>query len=117
MKTNGLMTTNFSRDWDWMTTALAGVRVSPQFEETEEGKSWQIEVQAPGAKKEEFDVTLEDDRLDIDFPGNKHTPKFNYRYTIPRDVEGKHISAKYESGVLTVKIDKPKGFNAKIPVG
>jgi HSP20 family protein len=117
MKTNGLMTTNFSRDWDWMNSVLSKTITNPYFELTDDERAWQIEVRAPGAKKEDFNITLEDDRLDIDFPGNKHAPNFNYRYTIPRDVEGKHISAKYESGVLTVKINKPKGFNVKIPVG
>jgi HSP20 family molecular chaperone IbpA len=77
---------------------------------------WEIKIPVSGANKEDFDVSLIDNELSLSFDGNEFAPIFKKRWTVPKGVKTKHISAKYEAGVLTLSVEKPKDFEQKIKV-
>jgi HSP20 family protein len=94
---------------------------SVNIRETE--KSFELEVAAPGMKKEDFSIELERDLLTIsaqkeeqkDETQGKYTRKefsyssFKRSYTLPeRVVDGDNISARYIDGVLLLSIPKTK---------
>ena len=84
------------------------------WQETEKG--WEIRIPVSGANKEDFDVSLIDNELSLSFEGNEFVPVFKKKWIAPTGVKPKHIGAKYEAGVLTLSVDKPKDFEQKIKV-
>ena len=90
------------------------------IKETKE--NFHVELAAPGKKKEDFNIELEDNMLTISSENKKeHEEKdkegrytrrefsyssFRRAFTLPETVHAEKINAKYEEGVL--KIDLPK---------
>jgi HSP20 family protein len=88
----------------------------------EDKESFHVELAAPGKKKEDFNIELEDNMLSIssedkkeheekDKKGHYTRREFSYSsfkraFTLPETVNAEKIHAKYEDGVL--KIDLPK---------
>ena len=118
----------FDNDWMIRTNATA-----PAINVLENENSYEIEVAAPGMKKEDFKVHIDENgNLAIEMEKkvdekeekkNGHYlrrefsySKFQQTMVLPDDVEREKISAKVENGVLNViipKIEKTKPEDSK----
>ncbi|MBL3657658.1 Hsp20/alpha crystallin family protein [Fulvivirga sediminis] len=78
-----------------------------------------VELAAPGYKKEDFKIELDNNLLTISAAvkenpeeTHKYTSKeFSYQsftrsFTLPKSIEGEKIKASYENGILNVEIPK-----------
>lgn len=93
---------------------------SPRINILENEKAIGIEVELPGVKKENINITLEDNILTI--KGEKKSAEvddktryyrsertfgsFKRSFTMPKDVESDNVEAKFEDGVLFVTLQK-----------
>jgi HSP20 family molecular chaperone IbpA len=98
---------SFNSDY-W--TALNPVQTT----HTNEGS--EIAISAPGVDAEKIEVILEDGLLSVSF-NNPHGKKFGYSevfkkvWSVSKEVTEKDLTAKYDSGILTVFVanrEKPK---------
>lgn len=94
----------------------------PSVNVKESDKDYQIEVAAPGMKKDNFNVAVENGILTIsaDVKDEKEEKKDNYTrrefsyssftrsFTLPPDVDENNIKAHYEDGVLFLTIVKAR---------
>lgn len=92
----------------------------PKVNVKEDDTSYQLEMAAPGLKKEDFNVSIEDDHLIISAKveydekeenDNYMRREFNYssferRYYLPDSADADKIEAKYLDGVLHLRIPK-----------
>lgn len=118
----------FDNDWSGsLGTRLTGPS-SPAVNIKDTAESYEIEVAAPGMKKENFSVNLDNSVLtisseahslngDMDKAGNYTRREFNYHsfrraFTLPESVASENISAQYRDGVLYISI--PKKEEAKL---
>lgn len=122
MRTNTWLPSVFSDffDTDFMPKANA---TAPAINVTESNKEYKVELAAPGTKKEDFDVQINDegnlhiklesktDKKDED--KNTHYLRREFSYTkfeqtliLPDDVEKDKIAARVEDGVLTIDLPK-----------
>lgn len=112
-------------DTEWMPKAKA---TAPAINVIEDEKKYTVEVAAPGMRKEDFDIQInENNDLVIKMEkktssetGNKEEEKCNCRYLrrefsytkfqqtliLPEDVDKEMINAKVENGVLTIDLPK-----------
>jgi HSP20 family protein len=118
---------------DWFDPSLTNWKSSgatlPAVNVRETNDEFKIEVAAPGMKRGDFRVELdnhvltissqrEDNREEKDQTGNYTRREFNYQsfqrsFTLPENkVEGDKIVAKYEDGILHVTV--PKQEEAKV---
>ena len=81
---------------------------------------FKVELAAPGLKKEDFNISVEDDVLTIKSERSSETKDENERYTrkeftyssftrsftLPEAVKKDEISAAYTDGVLTINVPK-----------
>lgn len=98
-------------------------RTSPAINVIENDKGYVVELAAPGAKKEDFNVEINDEGdLKIKLETKNETKegdekshylrrefsysKFEQTLILPEDVEKDHIAAKVENGVLTIELPK-----------
>lgn len=107
----------FSKDFD-MVSKMKGTIPLVNIKETED--SYIIELAAPGLKKENFDLDLDNNILTISSKteeqevtkNENYTKKeFNYSsfkraFTLPETADIEKIAAKYESGILEITISK-----------
>ncbi|RMG16543.1 MAG: Hsp20/alpha crystallin family protein [Bacteroidetes bacterium] len=107
--------------------ALAGMNVSvPAVNVKEDDNGFVVEVAAPGMKKDDFKVTVDNGMLTISSEkemqnetkeGEKYTRRefsyssFERSFALPETVEDGKIEAKYEDGIL--KLYLPKKEEAK----
>jgi len=118
----------FNTDW------LGGVEqtnipsyVTPAVNVIEGADEFRIELAAPGVYKEDFNIALDNDVLDIsvdkvftesdEVKENYTRKEFNYQnfkrsFNLPDSVLGTEISASYENGVLLIVL--PKREEAKV---
>lgn len=113
----------FSRDWmDWSNLNFSSTNTTlPAVNVRETENEYELEVAAPGMKKDNFKVNLDKDQLTISSQWNEeksekesdYTRKeFSYQsfqrsFTIPNHVvDGDKISAKYNNGILRVRLPK-----------
>jgi HSP20 family protein len=82
--------------------------------------AFQIEVAAPGLKKEDFKLSLHENRLSISTKKEQTTEEkteqytrqeFNYSsfqrtFNLPKSVDGEKIEATYSDGILHVNLPK-----------
>jgi len=79
--------------------------------ETEAG--YEISVVAPGLKKTDFNVTLEDSLLSVSYenkPEDAHVlsqSAFKHSWEAPQGVAQEDVTAKYDAGILKVVVSKP----------
>ena len=111
-----------------------GARLAPYgVDIREDGDSLVVEAELPGFKKEEVDITLENQTLTIsaekkeehreekkgDYLLNERRySRFLRSFTLPPTVDEKTVNAKLEDGVLTVSLNKREESKPrKITVG
>ena len=130
--TPSLMDNFFGRDWlrsamaDWRTVGSTLPAVNVQ----ETNEDYRIEVAAPGLKREDFKVELDNDVLTIssqmenrhdekDEEGNYTRREFSYQsfrrsFSLPQNkVNRDEIAARYVDGVLYVSVPKSEDAKAK----
>lgn len=92
----------------------------PAVNVKENENNFQIEVAAPGLKKEDFKLSLHENRLTISAKQEAKTEEktekytrqeFNYAsfqrtFTLPKNVDGDKIEATYADGILHVGLPK-----------
>lgn len=104
---------------DYLTKAHMN-RGFPSVNTKETGEGYKIELAAPGMSKEDFEINLDGGILTVS--SNKKFDKkeedegytlrefsyssFSRSFTMPDDINGDEISAKYENGVLNLEIPK-----------
>jgi HSP20 family protein len=95
------------------------------IKETEQ--HFEVEVAAPGMKKDDFKVTLDNGMLSIaaqreaskeEKDANYSRREFNYSsfqrmFTLPENVDENSIAAKYENGLLKLSLKKTKASTPK----
>lgn len=101
---------------------------SPAMNIKEKEKEFEIELAAPGLQKEDFNITLEDGILTVSAQKEESkeeekegyvNKEFSYNsfsrsVSIPETVdEEKDVSAKYEDGVLRLKLQKKEDQEPK----
>src|SRR5690242_15084105 len=120
----------FNRDWADSTLANRNYSATlPAVNVKETNEDYLIEVAAPGMKRDEFKVELDNNVLTIssqheekheeqDETRNYTRREFNYQsfqrsFTLPENkVEGEKISARYADGILHILV--PKKDEAKV---
>jgi HSP20 family protein len=120
----------FTRDFFNGASGLKSGGVLPAVNIVETNDDFKIEVAAPGLKREDFKVELDNSMLTIssqheEQKENKNTDEnyytrreFSYHsfersFTLPEDkVDAGAIAARYEDGILYITI--PKNENAKV---
>ncbi|WPP48654.1 Hsp20/alpha crystallin family protein [Catalinimonas niigatensis] len=111
----------FTRDFfDWPSTSNTGTTI-PKVNIQETDNEFRVEMAAPGMKKDDFKVELDNNVLSISSEFSKdeaqHTDskysrrEFSYQsfqrsFRLPETVEADKIKAKYEDGVLHLLIPK-----------
>jgi HSP20 family protein len=94
-------------------------QTSPAVNIQEKNDAYLVEVAAPGLKKEDFNVNLDNDILTIssekeiqEEQNDRFTRKefiyssFERSFSLPQTTEAEKIEAKYENGILKIKIPK-----------
>ncbi len=97
----------------------------------EDNEAFRVEVAAPGLKKEDFEVTLDNGLLTISAESRReHEEKndearytrrefsyhsFSRSFTLPNTVEADRIDARYQDGVLHLEIPKKEEVKRKAP--
>lgn len=103
---------------------------SPAMNVMEKEREFEVELAAPGLKKEDFNITLDDGILTVsaEREDKKEEDKeglmsrefsyssFSRSIRMPESVdEDKDVSARYEDGVLKLKLLKKEGMETKKP--
>lgn len=107
--------------------ALTGRMFSPKVDIYEEGKSLVVKAEVPGLKKEEISVSISEDSLTI--KGERRQAReakgkdfyrsecaygsFQRSVTLPHRVKAQGAKAKYENGILEIRLPKVKGERSK----
>lgn len=95
----------------------------------ENGKTFELELAAPGYKKEDLKVNLNDNVLTISSEqksekeekgekGDYTRREYSYRsfsrsFTLPENADGDNVKASYENGILKLSIPKTKALPEK----
>lgn len=97
---------------------VVGFVPAVDLEETED--AWLVEAELPGVRREDVNVEVRDSELAItgeikerEREGvlrrrTRRTGQFEYRVTLPGQVDPERIEARLENGVLTVRVPKPE---------
>lgn len=99
----------------------------PQANVIENGKDYQIEVAVPGLERKDFKVEIKDDVLMVSAEKkeestkedkNYRTKEFSYNsffrsFMLPKNLMGDKIDAKYENGVLKIRLPKKEIMPSK----
>ena len=109
-------------DNEWMEKANA---TAPAINVIESETDYKVEVAAPGMKKEDFNIHIDEENdlvISMEKKEEKNEEKKESRYLrrefsyskfqqtliLPDDVDKEHIDAKVENGVLTIDLPKHK---------
>lgn len=93
---------------------------SPKIDISENDKQIIIDAEIPGVTKDNLKITLQDNILTIEGEKKKVTEekektfyreersygKFKRSFTLPVEVNSENVDAKFENGMLQVKLDK-----------
>jgi HSP20 family protein len=99
----------------------------PAVNVRENGKEFCVEFAAPGFKKDDFKVDVEDNVLVVSAEREKESNEENDRFTrrefsyssfsrsftLPQNVNSENIDAKYSDGILKLSIPKKEAAKAK----
>lgn len=130
---------NFTREVDVLNRFFNGgegdaQRLAPfGVDVREDGDSLIVEAELPGFKKDEVDITLENQTLTISAQrkeemsakkqgeyllNERRYSRFLRSFTLPPTVDEKSVDAKLEDGMLTISLNKREETKPrKIPVG
>ncbi|MCZ4696188.1 Hsp20/alpha crystallin family protein [Ancylomarina euxinus] len=120
----------FSRDWmDWNNSNYSSTNTTlPAVNVRENDHEFTIEVAAPGMKKDDFNIHLENNQLSISSEiksekeskdGKYSRKEFSYQsfqrsFRLPVDlIDGDKISAKYNEGILSIHLPKKEEAKPK----
>jgi HSP20 family protein len=121
----------FSRDWmDWSTSNFSGTNTTlPAVNIRETDNDYEVEVAAPGMKKDDFKVNIDKNQLTISSERSEEKndqkedyysrKEFSYQsfqrsFTLPDNlVDDEKISAKYSDGILYVRLPKREEVKPK----
>ncbi len=120
----------FSRDWmDWNNSNFSDTNTTlPAVNVRENDNEYIIEVAAPGMKKNDFNVSVDNNQLNISSERKEEKEskdeKFSRRefcyqsfhrsFQLPIDlVNGDKISAKYNDGILNIRLPKKEEAKPK----
>ncbi|MCX2744197.1 Hsp20/alpha crystallin family protein [Mangrovivirga sp. M17] len=127
---NGLFDDFFNQDESWGTGNVMANRTSlPAVNVKESEDSYNIELAAPGMKKKDFNIELEDNVLTIsadkkeqetDEDENYTRREFLYtsflrKFTLPESADGEKIKASYNDGVLDIYVPKKEEAKPRPP--
>lgn len=117
-------------NWNLENSSLTGTTV-PSVNIKETDNNFEVEMAAPGMKKDDFSIELDGNMLTIssekenkveEKEGDKYTRReFSYQsftrsFQLPKDVvDAEKIEAKYENGVLNLVIPKKEEAKQKPP--
>lgn len=93
---------------------------TPAVDVEETDDAWIFEVELPGARREDVLVEVTDTELHIS--GNidereragvvrrraRRSGSFEYRTTLPAGIDADHVDAKFDNGLLTVRVPRPQ---------
>jgi len=113
----------FSRDWmDWNNFNFSNTNTTiPAINVMEDDDKYEIEVAAPGLKKDDFKVKLENNLLTISSESKNENSEDDWKYSrkefsyqsfqrsfnLPEGhIMSEKISAKYENGILIIVLPK-----------
>jgi HSP20 family protein len=122
----------FSRDWmDWNHANFSATNTTlPAVNIKEDDDKFEIEVAAPGMKKDDFKIRLENNQLTISSEKELRNEENDDQYTrrefsyqsfsrtfaIPENiVEREKIDAKYKDGVLSISLPKQASARKQPP--
>ena len=120
----------FSRElMDWNNSAFTGAdNTLPAVNILEDDDKIQIEVAAPGMKKEDFKINLDQNRLTVSAEMEEEKNETNERYArkefcyrsfsrqfnVPVEtINGDQIQASYKDGILTLSLPKREELKPK----
>jgi HSP20 family protein len=101
---------------------------SPRLNVTENDKSFMVQAEMPGVKKEDVKVAIDNQRVTIEAEtrheeeqregenvvyAERTARKFMRSFLLPTDVDDSTADAKLEDGVLTLTLPKKQGSSAK----
>nr|CAG8614976.1 9844_t:CDS:2 [Entrophospora candida] len=125
---------NFAKDLNEVSqrSASRGIRSwAPLLDLHEDAKEYTLSTELPGIKKEDINIDIRDNTLYIsgetkeekksEEGGTTHIQErrwgsFSRTLALPRNVKADEIVAKYENGVLEVKIPKAEHTGKKITI-
>ena len=97
----------------------AGGRWSPPVDLEESDDAWVVEAELPGVKKGDLNIEVRDNELSItgelkerERTGilrrrTRRTGEFDYRVSLPGELDADNVDARLDGGVLTVRVPKP----------
>jgi HSP20 family protein len=102
-------------------------RWMPALDVTETKDAYQIDVEVPGLRPEDINVTVDQGMLTVqgerrseEEKGDRSYHRVERRYgsfrrsiSLPRDVDASKVKANYDSGVLRLTVPKTAGSQAK----
>jgi HSP20 family protein len=106
--------------FDWTGRNLTGT-VYPHVDITESNNEFLISADLPGLTKDDIKVSVENDVLSINGEKKRESEKrekdryyhyersfgqFSRSFSLPSNVDSKHIDAKYNNGVLEIRLKK-----------
>ena len=117
---------NFFEPWsEWFQDGAAGKLLSlPKVNITEDSKSYNLELAAPGLKKKDFKIDVNGNMLTVSAQQEEKKEEKNEKYsrqeynyssfsrsfTLPAEVQQDKIEASYDGGIL--KLNMPKNEKA-----
>ena len=122
----GMLEDMFQNGLTRINEEVSAFTVPVNIQETE--KSYEMQIVAPGIKKEEFRISIEKNILSISYEHKEETTEekdgkwlrneyaarsFKRSFTLNDKVDAANIAAKYTDGVLNVSIAKKE--NAEVP--
>lgn len=109
----------FDMDFDFPPSRL-GVNI-PSVNVSETPKEYKLDVAAPGLERKDFDIKVENHMLIISAEKSEEKKEtngftrqeysfnsFSRSFSLPENVKENDIDAKYENGILKVKVPKAK---------
>ena len=117
---------NILNDEDFAQQRMANV---PAVNISENDDAFVLEVAAPGMKRENFSLNVEENRLIIEgrVEEEKETNEKNYNrrefnfssfqrtFTLPKSVDQENIKASYNDGILHIELPKKEEAKPKAP--
>ncbi len=107
-------------DDDWLKSRISNSDWSPAINVVDNEQNYEVEVAAPGLKKEDFKVSVENRVLTVSGKTEKEeeekkknytrkefsSKSFSRSFTLPENIEEDSIEAKYGEGVLKLTLKK-----------